>query len=112
MSPTHADTLDNLDALALRQQEALVRGDPDAAAAAGQALLVGAQALRSLGAVDTAVGARLIRLRDAMRLNAELLHRAQGQNARALTVLFGSEAFYGAQGDAPLARISRPLDTA
>ena len=112
MSPAHADTLDTLDALAARQQEALVRGDPDAAAAAGQALLEGAQSLRSLGGIDTAVGARLLRLRDAMRLNAELLHRSQGRNARALAVLFGNEALYGAQGDAPLARISRPLDTA
>lgn len=112
MPPVHADTLDTLETLAMRQREALVRGDPDAAAAAGQALLEGAQALRSLGALDADADARLLRLRDAMRLNAELLQRAQGRNTRALAVLFGSEAIYGAHGDAPLARTSRPLDTA
>lgn len=112
MDPAGADALDTLETLVARQREALLRGDPDAAASAGQALLEGAEILRSLGAADAAAQPRLLRLRDALRLNAELLQRAQGLNARALAVLFGSEAFYGTRGEAPIARISRPLDAA
>jgi len=50
--------------------------------------------------------------RSALHVNTDLLHRAGGAIARALSTLFDAPSTYGPSGSGPVRRASRPLDAA
>jgi hypothetical protein len=102
-----------IDALVARQRQAILARDPAALDESTRALDAG---LRMLGEQGAAAGAipreALERLRAGLRLNAELLARAQAANARALAALFDADGLYRPGGESGLAQASRPLRTA
>jgi hypothetical protein len=100
-----------IEALLERQRRAILDRDAAALDQACRALEAEVRVLRAPPA-STASRAALERVRAGLRLNAEMLSRAQAVNNRALSTIFGAEGVYRPGGDGGLARSSRPLDTA
>lgn len=112
MAPsTGIPAIDLLSTALEEQRRAILAQDPSALIASGERLLAGIAALRteaSRGGDATS----LLEVRRDLRANADLLQRAQALNARALSVLFGSDTVYRADGEAQTAARSRALDVA
>lgn len=99
-----------LDELVAHQRRAILARDASALELANEALLAGIAALRA--GVDASSRQVLQRAQAGLRVNAELLQRAQAGNSRALSAIFGRETVYRGDGDGRVARASRPLDCA
>ncbi len=108
-----ASPADPLAVSVARQRSAILSGDPAEIAASGEALLARIEVLRAAAARGERPSAGALRdAREALRVNAELLRRAQSANLQALAAMFGSDLVYGPQGDGRLANTSLPIDAA
>lgn len=96
-----------------RQRSAILSRDPAEIEASGEALLARIEALRAAAARGERPSAAALRgAREALRVNAELLRRAQSANVQALAAMFGADLVYGPQGDGRIANTSLPIDAA